>query len=379
MAHRIEDNMLAFQGMTPWHGLGVNVPTGTSGQEMLKLAKLDWQVVSKHLAILEDQERSGRMQFRYRAIGDPQLIVKGSVLDGYRAIMREDTGQVFQIATNRYHPLQNQEIVDFFREFCGAGHATMETVGAIDGGRVVFALAKLTKNGSDPDATLPGGDEIKGYLLMSTSHDGSVRTIASATNIRVVCMNTLSAAWAEAFNKGKRGKAGSGVFMKKHSHKWTSQTREEAKKAIGMACEAVQKTNELAQKLSQVKLDYKGQRTFVNELLGKVTLQTILDDTDNSGGSLLDQAVAATMVAAKESADTRVGRYILDAILDSPGSEMASAKGTMWGAVNGVTYYVDHVRSRSQDTRLEQAWYGTGEAMKTQAMVTAVKLAGISV
>jgi hypothetical protein len=36
--------------------------------------------------------------------------------------------------------------------------------------------------------------------------------------------------------------------------------------------------------------------------------------------------------------------------------------------LNAVTELVDHERGRSDNTRLESAWFGTGAAIKNQAM-----------
>jgi hypothetical protein len=35
----------------------------------------------------------------------------------------------------------------------------------------------------------------------------------------------------------------------------------------------------------------------------------------------------------------------------APGQQIATAKGTLWGAVNTVTYYTDHVRSGADDRK----------------------------
>jgi hypothetical protein len=48
----------------------------------------------------------------------------------------------------------------------------------------------------------------------------------------------------------------------------------------------------------------------------------------------------------------------LEAILSSPGSDLVTARDTLWGAVNGVSYWTDHQRGRGQDTRLSSAWFG---------------------
>ena len=44
------------------------------------------------------------------------------------------------------------------------------------------------------ETTLKGTDQIKGYLLLATSCDGTLATTATPTTIRVVCNNTLAIA-----------------------------------------------------------------------------------------------------------------------------------------------------------------------------------------
>jgi len=45
--------------------------------------------------------------------------------------------------------------------------------------------------------------------------------------------------------------------------------------------------------------------------------------------------------------------------------------------VNGVTYYADHMRSRSQDLRLQNAWFGSTDKLKSDAMNLALQMAGV--
>jgi phage/plasmid-like protein (TIGR03299 family) len=51
--------------------------------------------------------------------------------------------------------------------------------------------------------TLPGGDQIKTYLLLRTTHDGTGRIQVYVVTVRVVCMNTLT--WAIEGAKHKWG------------------------------------------------------------------------------------------------------------------------------------------------------------------------------
>jgi hypothetical protein len=61
---------------------------------------------------------------------------------------------------------------------------------------------------------------------------------------------------------------------------------------------------------------------------------------------------------------------------EGKGSKLTSANGTAWGLVNGVTEYVDSLRrARSQDNRLDSAWFGTGAALKQKGFEAALALA----
>lgn len=57
------------------------------------------------------------------------------------------------------------------------------------------------------------------------------------------------------------------------------------------------------------------------------------------------------------------------------GAQLAAAKDTAWGLLSSVTEFVDHRRrARSQDNRLDSAWFGTGAALKQRALDEAMKL-----
>jgi len=49
------------------------------------------------------------------------------------------------------------------------------------------------------------------------------------------------------------------------------------------------------------------------------------------------------------------------------GSNNQGVYGTKWGLLNAVTQYVDHERGHNVDSRMNNAWFGNGNRMKTQA------------
>jgi phage/plasmid-like protein (TIGR03299 family) len=375
----IENNMMAYVGAKPWHGLGFEVPVGATGQQMLEIAGLNWLVQRRALA-MRSVNTDGTVD---------RTTMLTAELDSYRAIVRADTNQVFQVASDRYHPVQNAAIVDFFREYCEAGHASIETMGGLRNGAVVWALAKL--NGGST-SVLSGVDELRGYMLLATSHDGSLLTIGKPTQTRVVCWNTLSASLG--LHGGKLGKIADKEFRMRHTRKFGPAERENAQKTMGMAIEQVQATNELAAKLSTVKIDGKGRTEFVNRLLGTnagATIETTIKvaEVDHSamGRSFLDSIILNTEIANVQAKSTpteveefnRVGKAIIDAIVSSPGANLPTAKDTLWGAVNGVTYYADHAaKTRSDGNRMFSSWFGPNETLKRDAVTIAASMAGIT-
>ncbi len=57
------------------------------------------------------------------------------------------------------------------------------------------------------------------------------------------------------------------------------------------------------------------------------------------------------------------------------GALLPGSRGTAWGLLNAVTEYVDHRRrSRSQDHRLDSAWFGQGAQLKENALKHALLL-----
>ena len=73
---------------------------------------------------------------------------------------------------------------------------------------------------------------------------------------------------------------------------------------------------------------------------------------------------------------TNTSELVRQAIDLSPGANLQSAKGTWWGALNGLTYVMDHQKkSSSQDNRLVSAWFGNSAVTKRKALTKALEYA----
>ena len=165
---------MAYAGEVPWHGLGTRVEPNMTGDEMVAAAGLDWTV-----------EKSGMV------IGSNHSLVVPS----HYALVRDRAGtkDILGIAGADYKVSQNSEVVKFLDKFCKAGSMTMHTAGALDDGRRVWFLAELKKG-----FTLPGGDEVEGFLLISHPHIWGEAMRIMFTTVRVVCQNTLRMALGQA-------------------------------------------------------------------------------------------------------------------------------------------------------------------------------------
>jgi phage/plasmid-like protein (TIGR03299 family) len=98
---------------------------------------------------------------------------------------------VLGVVGERYVPLQNEDLFSFGDNILDGG-GRWETAGSLKGGRQVFgSLALERETVLDPNGV---ADVVKTYLLINTSHDGSIAIQASITPVRVVCANTLNLA-----------------------------------------------------------------------------------------------------------------------------------------------------------------------------------------
>ena len=209
MAHMLEQygDMASFASLREpaWHGLGTVLDHEVSTTEMLSVAHLaGWDVR------LEDVNLPGRSHKNYFAT------VRTNPFDG------ED--DVLGIVGSRYNVLQNEELFDFGDALLDGGR--WETAGSIKNGTVVFGSLALDREITlDPNGV---GDKVNTYLLVHTSHDGSLAIQASVTPVRVVCQNTLNMA------VGRDGRKAKQSFRIRHTQTVSGKVAA-AREALGLA------------------------------------------------------------------------------------------------------------------------------------------------
>ncbi|WP_270829348.1 DUF932 domain-containing protein [Aeromonas sp. QDB20] len=315
MAHLIET--MAHTGQTPWHGLGNQLPEKQSLDIWQQAAGMDWTI-----------EQSDVL---YNVTSD-ELHIRPFTMS--KVLYRSDTLAPLSVVSKRYNVVQPHEVLHFYQDLVQAGGFELETAGVLKGGRKLWALAKTGQG-----MKLNGGDIVKSYLLLATSCDGTLCTTAQFTSLRVVCNNTLQMALNDKAD----------AIKVPHSTKFNP---EHVKEVLGLGLANWDLFQRNIHELSHRSVSPAEAILFFSDLIN--------DPTGDDGNIVLSRPT-------KKLQELYQGAGM--------GSDLASAKNTAWGLVNAVTEYVDHHRrARSQDNRLDSAWFGQGAQLKSHALEQALTL-----
>ncbi len=315
MAHQIET--IAYANATPWHGIGKKVDASVSVDEMLVQAGLDWSVDLFPM---------------YAYLGAE----KGVIPVQRRALIRSSDDKVLTVTGDNWHPLQNRDMMEFFREFTDAGGATLETAGSLRGGKVVWALANLHAN-----FTINGDDTVNGYCLLVSPHEVGSSIQAFRTDVRVVCANTMRAA-VDAI--------GTGGYRSHHGKDFNPA---EAKEALGLMRKQLGEAKLEAEALSSLQMsEFDTVRLLARYFQPLPDGIRTVKDADTKEKERYDDFVKVLMDTPDAHSKSLTG--VLNSYNTAPGAQ----PGNGWGVLNGVTHWVDHVAGRSADARLFNGWLG---------------------
>ena len=344
MAHNVET--MAWTGDKPWHGLGVEVSNDLTPLQMQEAAKLDW-TVSKRPSYTLDAPEWGE---------DVGLIQAENTFH----IVRDSDNRILSHCGRDYIPIQNEDVFKFFKRFTEAGHMTMETAGSLKDGGEIWGLAKISE-----DFELAGEDLIKGYLLINQPHIVGRSLTIKLTPIRVVCNNTLTMALQQG---------GTASFRMPHVREFGDDVMKTAEEALGLSAERMTSFKEAATLLSKKKAKHSNVLDFVGELYQPDMISAYRKEAElkAQGKKIGEQAPLI------EQFNT-YPKLVVEALERQPGANLASSKGTWWGALNAVTYVEDHLReSQTPGNSLHSAWFGAGANRKAKALDLAVKYAKVA-
>jgi phage/plasmid-like protein (TIGR03299 family) len=310
----------AYVGAEAWHGYGQKLEPDASIDVWAKAAGLDWNI-------------------RKAQVGYRDQNGKRHTMDDKVVLFRDDTGAALSVMSKaRYNPTQPREILEGYKTVT-EGLGQLETAGALQGGRKFWALACLDMRGRGVKRV----DEIKPYLLLSTSADGTMSNTARLTGVRVVCKNTLNFSAMDT----------AGDIRIPHSRKFTA---EEARDALAGANEAFAEYIGRGDKLANVKVTDRQAMDFFARLYGPEPADDF--DTPLPDISKIGQQQRNTLNA------------LMLAYTRGPGADLDTARGTAWGLLNAVTYFQDHkarTRGDKRASRFNSAQFGQGAQMKQRA------------
>lgn len=335
MAHEIDMSNgranFAFTGDRAdiWHRLGqtIDPARATDTNYLLNVGGLEWDVEKRALHYTTKDGSA-------RAVHDTM------------AQVRTDTGECVGIVSgSKYNTVQPRQIVEFYRGFLADNKLTISTLGSLRGGKVVWCLAKL---GPEYGFVLPGNDRVDGYVRLQTSFDGTRSTSLVATTIRQVCANTER--MIEAATTGKQ-------YVTPHSRVFDARGLQAA---FGLLGEQSRITAEAYSALAARQVSADEARKYFADLLG-----ADLTKPEDISGHQRNKLVA-------------LASYYQGS---APGAALESSRGTAFGLLNAVTYYVDHkaptrdVTGHGKDAaRLASSWIGAGARAKERARELALAL-----
>jgi len=276
-----------------WHKLGQVLDHVFTAREAIEFGGLDFSVEKQKL-----------------------FTDHGLDVPNYFATVREDNNDILGLVGNDYTIVQNRDVFSFFDHIVGEGKAIYETAGCLGLGGMIFITAKL------PKQIVIGRDgPIENYLVLCSSHDGSMAITAFFTPVRVVCQNTLNAAFSKNTNR---------VYIKH-----TQNVKErfvEAALIMGIHSEYLDKLEVAFRLLYDKRVSDMDMKHIVKmSFLNKEEIKALA-----MGGNV-------ELSTRKENMIQGVVQYYHEA------SEIDGIRGTGYGVYNAVTGYFQNVKNFKDD------------------------------
>ena len=271
----------------------------------------------------------------------------------------------FQTVSENFTPVQPAEHYEWGWKVAKAIGGTVSSAGTLRGTRHGFVCVEL------PDSVIDvgGGDKLSRYVSFNISWDGSYAISAMLWWKRQVCANTTpDSACIDAL--------GDNVLFYERKHKLLGQSAVDAvvNRLAMIRAEHLEKQRTVLERLTQAEFsDNLDKLRFCNLMAdGQKVLDRIIRlDEANSSGSFLDKCINATIDRAAwekvkiDSANSKA-KSILYQLTYGQGQDMDTARDTAWGALNGLTYWQNHVagsdgergRKADQDSRFEKVIFG---------------------
>lgn len=245
---------------------------------------------------------------------------------------QNDPHRFLGVVQGRYQIVQNREVLTIADDLIGESGAKFETLGSLWGGRQCYATVVL------PGEMQIKDDRVDKFLVLKWSHDGTCGIEGCITPVRVVCANTVAAAFRQA-------KVSTSI---RHTNSAVERIGE-ARRILGLANDYYDKVGQVFNAMASTRVDDR----FVDAYL-----KAIIPDTGKKRNTRSEKTRAQIASLFYGGQD---------------GAEMEAVKGTAWGLYNATTQYIDHDRgTRAQgrdanEARFDAVMWGTGARLRQDA------------
>ncbi len=299
----------------------------TTSAEAIKFAGLDFEVEKRPLFTITGEQPDG-------------IEIPETEINTHFATVRNDTEQVLGVVGSRYTIVQNRDAFTFFDAIVGGGDGIQyETAGALGNGERIFITAKLPGY-----IKVDRDDLIEQYIFLTTSHDGSGSIQAAFTPVRIVCNNTLNAALKDCSN----------MVTIRHTASAHDQLKQ-AHKVMGISYQLAQQLEPIFQNMAKTHITDAETRRLITLAMAPSDLvfQAVRDRrTDVEFSSQFQNVVADAYEYA----------------MTSPTQQLASTRGTLFGAYNAITGYYQNVKDwKTEDAKLASLLDGTAASRSQKA------------
>jgi len=323
------DGMFYF-GDTPWHGLGTELKELATAQQAIAAAGLEWTVSKHPLAWGILKERSDGKG------GVEDHIENWQRAKGRFAMIRDDNNAFLGTVRGVYQPLQNIEAFNFMDSLVEGEKVLYHTAGSLHGGRRIWMLAQMPKMVVLDNN---GEDKIGSFLLLANAHDSTMSVTIKHTNIRVVCANTLEFSLQEDDALP--------IIRISHSTSMHSQI-EKTKDILRLSEQSLHNVYSIATGLKQ--------RSFTTQKFKKY-IEALFPDNPEAKNHTRSQNIRKKIIDLWEG--------------EGRGLNISGVQGTGWAAYNAVAEYLDWIRGRNANNRMEATWFGDNRNIKERALVLA--------
>lgn len=251
----------------------------------------------------------------------------------YKAIVRNDTQQVFQTCKDSYVPYQNSELAELLIRISEkTGYAIHKGGMFNDGAKVYLQL----NTGNSINDIGKNRDKVNGFITGINSHDGSVSLKWGLSNITISCKNTFAMASKQLQNKAK------------HTNSMHNKVDQHLRE-IGFVIQQEQSLFDKFIKLSEVSVTQK----LIQKVVNEITKVDILDKNYKDDGKYSTYQI------------NRTGE-----LLNSVAQEMNQKGETLWGLFSGVTHYTTHIMpvAKRDNAREESKYVGYASGFDNETL-----------